>query len=259
MILIGGPHQQTPLGNRQNHQEKIEVLNQIKKIWYLSAVAVFVFAANATATHAQDRPRVASTISSRPTNQPTAPQRPLSTSVDSRPTTNRPPLLQDIQLPKETEQLSLVKKTLSIAATSASSIRVSRSIFTSAVTSTMQKAIFSRLGIPYLYGSSGPNRYDCSGFVWAVFRDAGMEFERQSARSLWSMSTAVEGDERFRFGTLVFLNGLGHMGIVADENGFYHASSSKGITYSTFSGYWANRIVGFRRLNTQSAPALSEK
>ena len=59
----------------------------------------------------------------------------------------------------------------------------------------------------------------------------------------------VEGDDRFKFGTLVFLNGLGHMGIVADENGFYHASSSKGITYSPFKGYWASRIVGFRRLN----------
>lgn len=234
-------------------------MNQFKKIGYLSAVAVFVFAANTAATHAQDRPRVTSSISSRPTNQPAVPQRTLSTSVDSRPTTPRPPLLQDIQIEKETENASLVKKTVSGAATSASSIRASRSIFTSAVTSVMQKAIFSRLGIPYLYGSSGPNRYDCSGFVWAVFGDSGMDFERQSARSLWAMSTPVEGDERFRFGTLVFLNRLGHMGIVADEKGFYHASSSKGITYSTFEGYWEGRIVGFRRLNVPTAPALSEK
>ena len=150
-------------------------------------------------------------------------------------------------------------KTASSNSTTSSSIIASRSIFASATTSTMQRAIFSRLGIPYLYGSSGPNRYDCSGFVWAVFRDAGMNFERQSARSLWAASTPVEGDERFRFGTLVFLNRLGHMGIVADENGFYHASSSKGITYSTFKGYWQNRIVGFRRLNSAPAPTISEK
>jgi hypothetical protein len=62
------------------------------------------------------------------------------------------------------------------------------------------------------------------------------------------MSEPVTGDERFKFGTLVFLNGLGHIGIVADENGFYHASSSKGITYSPFKGYWEGRVVGFRRL-----------
>ena len=68
------------------------------------------------------------------------------------------------------------------------------------------------------------------------------------------MSEPVTGNDRFKFGTLVFLNGLGHMGIVADENGFYHASSSKGITYSPFKGYWENRIVGFRRLSA-SMPA----
>jgi peptidoglycan endopeptidase LytE len=117
--------------------------------------------------------------------------------------------------------------------------------------------IQSRLGIPYLYGSSGPNRYDCSGFVWSVFRDAGIEFDRSSARTLWAASTPVTGDDRFKFGTLVFMNGLGHMGIVADENGFFHASSSKGITYSPFKGYWEKRIVGFRSL-AQAAPKMVE-
>lgn len=123
----------------------------------------------------------------------------------------------------------------------------------------MQNSIYSKLGIPYLYGSSGPNRYDCSGFVWAVFGDAGMAFTRSSARNLWAMSEPVTGDDRFRFGTLVFMNGLGHMGIVADENGFYHASSSKGITYSKFDGYWENRIVGYRKLNLSSNPADRER
>ena len=116
------------------------------------------------------------------------------------------------------------------------------------------RGIESRLGIPYRYGSSGPHRYDCSGFVWSVFNDAGINFTRSSARTLWSMSEPVTGDDRFKFGTLVFLNRLGHMGIVADENGFYHASSSKGVTYSPFKGYWENRIVGFRRLSGSATP-----
>jgi peptidoglycan endopeptidase LytE len=121
-------------------------------------------------------------------------------------------------------------------------------VYSADVSGGIMKGIQDRLGIPYLYGSEGPNRYDCSGFVWAVFKQAGISFERTSARSLWTMSEAVTGDERFKFGTLVFFNGLGHMGIVADENGFYHASSSKGITYSKFEGYWGKRIVGFRKL-----------
>ena len=66
-------------------------------------------------------------------------------------------------------------------------------------------------------------------------------------------------------GTLVFRNKLGHVGIVADGNGFYHASSSKGITYSPFKGYWEKRIVGFRRLDISPSiadpitPAKAEK
>jgi hypothetical protein len=79
------------------------------------------------------------------------------------------------------------------------------------------------------------------------FHDAGMDFDRTSARSLWSQSEPVIGDERYKFGTLVFFNGLGHMAIVADRKAIYHASSSKGITYSKFAGYWEKRIVGFRR------------
>ena len=116
----------------------------------------------------------------------------------------------------------------------------------------LDSAIKSRYGIRYRYGSTGPYTYDCSGFVWAAFQEAGINFTRASARSLWSQSEPVSGDDRFKFGTLVFLNGLGHMGIVADENGFYHASSSKGITYSPFKGYWASRIVGFRKLNPET-------
>jgi cell wall-associated NlpC family hydrolase len=236
-------------------------LKDFKKIWYLIVVFVFVAAGFSVNTSAQDRDRLVKTTSSRPVNQPAAPpatDRPVSTSVQSRPV-NRPPLVQDIQVARPEVEESKVKKIVSSRAVGASSIIASRSIFSADVTSSMQNAIYSKLGIPYLYGSSGPRRYDCSGFVWAVFGESGMHFTRQSARSLWSMSEPVSGDERFRFGTLVFLNGLGHMGIVADENGFYHASSSKGITYSKFEGYWANRIVGFRKLNLNSNPADLER
>jgi cell wall-associated NlpC family hydrolase len=127
-----------------------------------------------------------------------------------------------------------------------------RAVYNAATSVRLDQAIKSRYGIPYRYGSTGPNTYDCSGFVWSAFQEAGISFTRQSARSLWSQSEPVSGDDRFKFGTLVFLNGLGHMGIVADENGFYHASSSKGITYSPFAGYWSSRIVGFRRLKAES-------
>ncbi|MBA2379449.1 MAG: C40 family peptidase [Blastocatellia bacterium] len=124
-----------------------------------------------------------------------------------------------------------------------------RSVYSPVVSNEIMNGIEARLGIRYVYGSSGPNSYDCSGFIWSVFQDAGLLFTRTSARSLWDMSTPVTGDDRFVFGTLVFMNQLGHIGIVADENGFYHASRTKGITYSPFKGYWEDRIVGYRRMD----------
>jgi cell wall-associated NlpC family hydrolase len=123
----------------------------------------------------------------------------------------------------------------------------------------MDQAIKSRYGLPYHYGSTGPYSYDCSGFVWSVFQDAGINFTRESARSLWAESEPVYGDDRFKFGTLVFFNSLGHIGIVADENGFYQASSSKGITFSPFAGYWEGRIVGYRRLKPGAAAQLQKQ
>jgi cell wall-associated NlpC family hydrolase len=135
---------------------------------------------------------------------------------------------------------------------------VKASNYAANVSGQMMQAISSRLGIPYHYGSTGPNRYDCSGFVWSVFNDAGFGFLRSSASNYWREFEPVTGDDRYKFGTLVFFNGLGHVGIVADSEGFFHASSSKGITYSKFAGYWEKRIVGFRRVPASvTAPAAT--
>ncbi|CAN5219368.1 hypothetical protein BH18ACI2_BH18ACI2_03460 [soil metagenome] len=112
----------------------------------------------------------------------------------------------------------------------------------------MMTAIDQRIGAPYVYGATGPRVFDCSGFVWSVFNAAGIPFERTSARSFWVSFSPVGEDEKYRFGTLVFFNHLKHVGIVADENGFYHASTSEGVKYSPFNEYWAKRITGFRRV-----------
>jgi cell wall-associated NlpC family hydrolase len=117
-------------------------------------------------------------------------------------------------------------------------------------------AIEERLGTPYRMGATGPYRYDCSGFVWSVFQQAGIAFERSSARSLWNDFAPPTEDEKFKFGTLVFFNNLHHVGIVVDENGFYHASTSKGVVYSRFGDYWTKRISGFRRVPLAQGPTF---
>jgi cell wall-associated NlpC family hydrolase len=84
--------------------------------------------------------------------------------------------------------------------------------------------------------------------VWSVFQQAGVSFERIPVRSLWAEFAPPTEEEKYKFGTLVFFNHLHHVGIVADENGFYHASTSRGVVYSRFDDYWAKRVVGFRRV-----------
>ena len=230
-----------------------------KKVSYLSLLVCVVFAGSYSAVSGQERQRVVKTISSQPINQPNPPSdppKPASSSLNNR--ESRPILTNEIVIANPEKTKPLVKKTGSSSpANSMSAVAAGRMTYSSPVSSAIMRGIQSRLGIPYLYGSTGPNRYDCSGFVWSVFRDAGLEFTRASARSLWSASVPVTGDDRFKFGTLVFMNGLGHMGIVADENGFFHASSSKGITYSPFKGYWEKRVVGFRKLPV-TAPKVVE-
>ena len=112
----------------------------------------------------------------------------------------------------------------------------------------IQTAIDARLGSSYHWGSTGPNTFDCSGFVWSTFQSAGIDFERASARTLWTRFAPPAPEEQYKFGTLVFFSGLAHVGIVADEYGFYHASRHHGVIYSPFNEYWLARVDGFRRV-----------
>jgi len=109
-------------------------------------------------------------------------------------------------------------------------------------------AIGERLGAHYSWGATGPFSFDCSGFVWSTFHSVGIDFERASARTLWDRFTPPVPAEQFKFGTLVFFSGLAHIGIVADEHGFYHASRHHGVVYSPFNDYWLSRLDGFRRV-----------
>jgi cell wall-associated NlpC family hydrolase len=135
-------------------------------------------------------------------------------------------------------------------------------IYTKEIESSLNEAISSRLGLPYLYAGTDDNGYDCSGFVWRVFREAGVAFNRTSARNLWLKLPEATQEESARFGTLVFFQGLDHVGIVRDADSFYHASTSGGVMLSYFDKsdkYWRSRIIGYRRIfapvRRRAAPA----
>ncbi|NOT63754.1 MAG: hypothetical protein HOP19_26365 [Acidobacteria bacterium] len=122
--------------------------------------------------------------------------------------------------------------------------------------SQLRSAILNKLGIRYKFYGTNDSGYDCSGFVWRVFQEAGANFQRVAARSLWSQLPEATEAEKKQFGTLVFFNDLHHVGIVRDDKTFYHSSSSKGVTVSEFSGYWEKRITGYRRAPVAMIPQL---
>ena len=206
------------------------------------------FASLALNINAQTRSRIVSTPESQPVNAQVSTQK-VKRTVLSTPVSQRPTLTNQVSVAPNKPTPPLVKNTVSANATnSLLNTNNSRLAYSLNFNQRLMFSIQAKIGIPYLYGSNGPNRYDCSSFVWKVFQEAGISFTRTSARSFWNQFEPVYGDDRFKFGTLVFFNKLGHVGIVADENGFYQASSSKGITYSPFKGYWEKRIVGYRRI-----------
>ena len=194
--------------------------------------ASFVLICTAAA-FAQQRPRII------PNQPPEATAQPVNRAA------KRPVLTNQITVQNSP---SLVKKTGSSQPINSIPAAPAAKSYSSSFNQKLLQAIQTRVGIPYVYGSSGPNSYDCSGLVWSVFTQAGFAYERSSARTLWQSSVPVEGGDRYKFGTLVFFNNLGHIGIVYDDSGFYHASSSQGVTFSRFDGYWGKRIVGFRRI-----------
>ena len=120
-------------------------------------------------------------------------------------------------------------------------------------------AIESHLGASYRFNTTGPETFDCSGLVWRAFNDIGVNFQRGPARSYWAVFEAPTKEEQFKFGTLVFFSGLSHVGIVADEKGFYHSSRRHGVIYSPFSEYWLSRIDGFRRVPLEGLATIAAK
>jgi len=126
-------------------------------------------------------------------------------------------------------------------------------VFADGASAALYQAITKRLGVRYRFFGTDDRGYDCSGFVWRVFQDAGANFERAAARVLWNQLPEAVGEETNQFGTLVFFNGLRHVGIVRDAFTFYHASRSQGVTLSSFAGYWGSRVTGYRRAPSSAA------
>lgn len=110
----------------------------------------------------------------------------------------------------------------------------------------------SFLGTRYVYGGSGPQSFDCSGFVAYVYRSAGFNLPHNAATQA-AFGSFVERNS-LKPADLVFFSYYGsqvinHVGIYVEEDRFIHASVSEGIKYSSLNeDYYQQNYRGAKRL-----------
>ncbi len=104
----------------------------------------------------------------------------------------------------------------------------------------------SLIGKPYVFGSTGPNSFDCSGFVYYVFKNFGINLPRTSQSQAY-VGTRVSKNE-LQPGDLIFSNtysSLSHVGVYIGNGQFVHAANSgTGVTISGVSdSYYGPRYA----------------
>jgi len=109
-----------------------------------------------------------------------------------------------------------------------------------------------QLGKPYQWGATGPEKFDCSGLVWHVYGELGVQMPRVS-RSQASAGRHVARSE-LQAGDLVFFatNGssINHVGIYVGDSDFVHAPRRyvPVKTDSLNNSWWRQRYKGARRV-----------
>lgn len=112
------------------------------------------------------------------------------------------------------------------------------------------------LGKPYVFGASGPNSFDCSGFVSYVLNQSGVaSVGRSTAQGLFNMSTPVSR-ENAQPGDLIFFTGtysagtpVTHVGIYIGNGQMIHAGDP--VQYANINTpYWTEHFYAFGRIST---------
>lgn len=107
------------------------------------------------------------------------------------------------------------------------------------------------MGVPYVWGGSTPDGFDCSGFVQFVYREAGFNIPR-TADVQFEVGDEIDcGNEAP--GDMVFFEtytqGASHVGIYIGEGEFIHASSRGDVRISSLDeDYFKARYLGARRI-----------
>ncbi len=108
------------------------------------------------------------------------------------------------------------------------------------------------VGYPYVYGTAGPNTFDCSGFTSYVYAQFGYTLNR-SSRDQVKNGVAVSKDQ-LQPGDLVFFSTNGsyptHVGLYIGDGNIVHASTPQdGVKISSLDvSYYVQNYFAARRI-----------
>jgi LysM repeat protein len=108
----------------------------------------------------------------------------------------------------------------------------------------------SLIGVPYVWGGSDLNGFDCSGFIYYVANKAGKKMGRYSADGYYNRTYYVDhpipGDIVFFKDT--YKKGISHMGIFLGNNQFIHEDEKHGVMISNLgSPYYTAHFDSIKR------------
>jgi probable lipoprotein NlpC len=109
-------------------------------------------------------------------------------------------------------------------------------------------------GTPYRYGGLDRNGLDCSGFIYASFKDSLAVSVPRTSSALYTWVEKID-DHTLQPGDLVFFittgRGISHAGIYTGEGRFIHCASDgpkTGVMYSRLDeSYWQKTFAGAGR------------
>lgn len=129
----------------------------------------------------------------------------------------------------------------------------SRSV-NSSKANTVIAAAMAQLGKRYVYGTTGPNTFDCSGLTYYAYKKVGVSLAH-SAKSVGYGAGQKVSRANLQRGDLVCFDTISdsdlsdHVGIYIGNNQFVHASSGQArVIVSTLSGYYSERFSWGRRV-----------
>lgn len=114
-----------------------------------------------------------------------------------------------------------------------------------------------QLGTPYVYGGMYPGGFDCSGFVYYVYGKCGIDLHRCADEQM--QDGIIVSRDNLQIGDLVFFSDgsyalATHVGIYVGDGMFIHASTSRGICYSSLDNYsYSSIFLGARRIINTAA------